>query len=581
MRGIPTGDSNKVKYMLNGIPMNASLTGEAVPLHYIPIEQVERIEVIRGPGSALYGKWAYLGVINVITRQEGNRIFGRFGRFDARNAGVAATYDGIEDFKVSLNASGWERDRSDIDSGPDSFTGPGLSSNAPGPVNDSRKAVTGVLSMEYKDLSLIAQWTSTRFGRHFGMTRALPPLDDRQNTTERTWMVETGWNRELSQALELKLNAGYRRYLWDSGRQWLFPAGVIIPDTAVGNSHYEEGAAYAGLNLHWTEWKSHHVLFGLEFENIGMGETWLRANYDPVTFGPVSYQRFGGDKNWLDVHNNRNIFGVFIQDQYKITDNLDLTGGLRYDVYDDTKNTNKDGSIRIAGVYNASENHIFKIQYAEAFRPPSFMEMYRINEPGSLASTQLDFETVKNFELGYIYKKPSLTGVVTLFHSKMEDLISNVRNPDTLISVPNNSETIKTVGMEMTLNWEIYKSLLIDANISYANTVEGETLLGEINWLGNVGLVYQPDSNWFTALNYRHVGRRKRIDEDTRSSLDAYNTVDITAGIEKLFFDGIGFRAGVNNIFDEDVRFPAYHTLFIDDYEYPGREWWVGFSYKF
>ena len=581
MRGIPTGGFNKVKMMLNGVPMNASLSGEAVPLHFIPIEQVERIEIIRGPGSALYGKWAFLGVINVITRQEGNRIFGRFGSFDAHNAGVVATYNDIEDFKVSLNASGWERDRSDIGSGPDSYTGSSLSSNAPGPVNDSREAGTGVLSMEYKDISLIAQWTSTSFGNHFGMTGALPPLDDRQNLTERNWVVEMGWDRELSQALELKLNAGYRRYLWDSGKMLLFPAGDITPDDAVGSTHYEEGAAYAGINLHWTEWERHHVLFGLEYENIEMGDTWQKTNYDPVTLASVSYQRFSGDKNWVDEHNNRNIFGAFIQDEYKITDNLTLTAGLRYDVYDDTKNTNKDASIRISGIYSASENHIFKIQYAEAFRPPSFIEMYLINAPGFSTNAQIDFETVKTFELGYIYKNSSLTGELTLFRSELNDLINYVVDPVTSLEFPDNSETITSHGVEMMLNWKIYNSLLIDANVSYANTVKGETLSGEINWLGNVGLVYQPDNNWFAALNYGHVGKRKRIDEDPRSSLDAYNTVDITAGIEKLFFGGTEFRAGVKNIFDEDIRFPASYTLFPEDYDSAGREWWVGFSYEF
>ncbi|HJW85488.1 MAG TPA: TonB-dependent receptor [Candidatus Brocadiaceae bacterium] len=580
MRGIPTGSSQKIKMMLNGVPMNASLQGEAAPLFFIPIEQVERIEVIRGPGSVLYGKWAYLGVINVVTRQKGNRIFGRFGSFESHNAGVVASYEDREGFKASLNASGWERDRSDIESGPDSLAGTGLS-HAPGPVNDSREAGTGVLSMEYKKFSLVTQWTSTSFGSNYGLTGALPPLDDRRNQTERSRTVDMGWSKALSQVLELKVNAGYTSYLWDSGKLWLFPAGLVTSDDMVGNSHYEEGTAHTGINLHWTAWEGHHLLFGLEYEHVQMGEIWLKANYDPKTFEPAPYQRFGGDKNWLDEGQNRNIYSSFIQDQYKITDSITLSAGLRNDIYDDSNSNIQKSTMKLAGVYSLSENHIFKVQYAEAFRPPSFFEMYRINEPGLLANTRLDFETVKTFELGYIYKNPSLTGEITLFHSKMNDLINNVVNSNTFISSPANVDTIKSVGTEMALHWKICNPLSIDTNVSYAKTIEGETLLGEINWLGNVGLVYRPYHNGFAALSYGYAGERKRIDEDPRSNLDAYNTVDLTFGIEKLYVDGLKFRTGIKNIFDEDVLFPADYTSYPEDFAAPGREWWVGLSYQF
>ena len=94
------------------------------------------------------------------------------------------------------------------------------------------------------------------------MTGALPPLDDRRNQTELSRTVDVGWSKELSQDLELKVNAGYTSYLWDSGKLWLFPAGHVIPDDMVGNSHYEEGTARTGINLHWTGWEDHHFLLG-------------------------------------------------------------------------------------------------------------------------------------------------------------------------------------------------------------------------------------------------------------------------------------------------------------------------------
>ena len=70
-RGVGFGyASGNIKILLDGVSMNASLTATANPVLNIPIEQVERIEVIRGPGSSVYGEFAYAGVVNVITRQQ-------------------------------------------------------------------------------------------------------------------------------------------------------------------------------------------------------------------------------------------------------------------------------------------------------------------------------------------------------------------------------------------------------------------------------------------------------------------------------------------------------------------------------
>jgi outer membrane receptor protein involved in Fe transport len=76
VRGIgKTFASGNIKFLLNDIPMNSTFTGQALPLLELPIEQVDRIEVIRGPGSAIHGEFAYSGVVNVITIAEKNQGF--------------------------------------------------------------------------------------------------------------------------------------------------------------------------------------------------------------------------------------------------------------------------------------------------------------------------------------------------------------------------------------------------------------------------------------------------------------------------------------------------------------------------
>ena len=64
-------EPSKVKLLLNGVAVNASASATTGTIYDTPIEQVERIELIRGPGSATHGEFAYAGVLNVTTRKQG------------------------------------------------------------------------------------------------------------------------------------------------------------------------------------------------------------------------------------------------------------------------------------------------------------------------------------------------------------------------------------------------------------------------------------------------------------------------------------------------------------------------------
>ena len=74
-RGIPRPFSaGHVKLLLNGIPLTTTFGIDLVP--NLPIEQVDRIEIVRGPGSAIHGEHAVTGVMNIVTREQSNRVYG-------------------------------------------------------------------------------------------------------------------------------------------------------------------------------------------------------------------------------------------------------------------------------------------------------------------------------------------------------------------------------------------------------------------------------------------------------------------------------------------------------------------------
>ena len=569
IRGITS--SAKIKMLLNGVPMNSTMEGLGGLLD-MGIAQVERIEVIRGPGSCLYGEWAYMGVINVMTYQKGNRIFTSAGSYDSFSGGIRTAYESDDKtLQTSLNIAGDERDRSDVSSGPDMF---GREEN----INDEMKSYSAILSLNYRKLSLTGQWTESRLGNYFGLTSAIPLSEDENLHSNTYKMLEARLRPDISQHLSSEIKFGCREYIWDSGDFWLFPAGVITPYDSIGASYYKEHALYGGILFHWSGWQKQNWLIGTEYEDTRMKDVWMKVNYDPLTYEPVAYQTFTGEKNWLDEDKSRKVFGFFMQDQIDITGQIAVTAGLRYDRYDDEEYSYSRMTPRIAGVFRATDRHIFKFQYAEAFRPPSFTEMYSKNNPTILGNPELDFESVKTSEAEYIYRTEQVTGRLVAFYSEMDNLIYAVKN------IYSNHGDARSKGIEAELNWKIADSLTFNANLSYADAQDktnGGEMKNSPNWLSNAGMIWQIQSDWTAALNHRYVDNRSRGRKDPRESLDSYDTLNLTVSKNNLFYKGMTLRCGVKNLFDADIRYPANYSEYKEDYPQTGREWWIRVSYDF
>lgn len=166
-----TWASGNLKILLNDVAMNSAELGLAEPVLHIPIEQVERIEVIRGPGAAIYGEYAYMGVINVITRAEENRLFALGGSFATQGLGtILRLTDTDNPIQASLNLAGWSSSGADVKTGPDLLQNfPQLApSYAPGHANEDLEAGTGVFKLGYEHFTFTAQWTESGLGDHFG-----------------------------------------------------------------------------------------------------------------------------------------------------------------------------------------------------------------------------------------------------------------------------------------------------------------------------------------------------------------------------------------------------------------------------
>jgi len=587
--------SGNMKILLNGRSMNSALSANANPVLNMPVELVDHIEVVRGPGSAVHGEFAYAGVLNVITRQQSDGGFVRADEHDTYTGGAYKHWqsdDGRDG--GSINVGGWVSRGEGLDSGQDAlYNGYNATqsslSNAPGRVNDEMEQRSLLLDLYHDELSLSFAYVEDGNGDHFGTINVLDSADSRGIDFRNRYLMLSGKGQwTLAQDLQGTVSLGWQQYqnqfdirLLPAGFWWYnkTPALTQLPDGYTVEGYYTEQRLSLDGDLLYEGWTDHRVLAAVGTTRISVGDSWERTNIDPRTNNPLSSpQRLTAEDGlpWPSARRSRNILSLTAQDEYRLSDVVTLTAGVRYDHYDDFGDNT---SPRLAAVWRLGRRHILKAQYAEAFRPPTFYE--------TAFNANLRPETIRTSELAYVFKSPETEFHLTGFHSRLRDLIV-----DSGILGYNNASNVSSHGVELELRQRFGPKWRVDANLTLANSKQadgGGPVAGAADRMANVVVNYQPTAAQSYALWIRHVGDRERESGDDRAALRAYQTVDLTAN---LVLPGSThaptLRLGVRNLFDRDVRYPAFNTLdlagrtipsYKDDYPQPGRTGWIELSW--
>ena len=541
------------------------------PSLYLPISVVDRIEVIRGPGSSLYGDYAFAGVINIVTRKNETRVIAQYGSHNTYH-GAASITGGSDSgkFNYSLLAARHNTDGDNAVVGPDAL---GQFGNP-----DQRiQTDTAIINMAYDKTSLYGRIINLSQGNHFGLVGALEPANQRGGLDSKDIMVGIKQGIELSDDIDLELHGDYMTYQIDT-RYTVYPTGPLLPflaQDAKVNLFYKERKYLGGLQLNIDALDSHRVVIGAEFSDAKPDNIWWTSNFNdpnPLNWGPT--QLYTGANNWVREGISRKTIGVYIQDQFTITDRLTLTTGVRYDNFSDA---GKSINPRVGLVYNIDNKHIFKAQFARAFRPPT---LYEKNENTGTGNINLQAETIESVEVGYVYTTLNTVLRTTLFDSRVKKLIGKAGGTQ----YQNLQDMVRSTGGEVELQQTFSDSLRMDSNISYVhaiNSVTKRSLEGSAELLGNLSVTWQPIKNYTISIWGNYVGARNRATGDTRSKLPADTTVDIALGATHLFHEQLTMRAGVKNLFDRKVKYPAPQTMYQNDYPGDRRTFWGQLAYSF
>ncbi len=569
--------SGYVKMMLNGVSMNDSAKASADPLFFIPIEQVDRIEVMRGPGSAIHGEHAVAGVINIVTYSDRNMVFVSSGSFNEQGLGLSMNHGLAADpVNFSLNLSAWRSDGADMRVEKDTLyqIGYGDISNAPGNANEGIVAKTGVFRTKIHGFSFLAQWSESRLGDYFGTNFTLPSQDDRLVEHDRIRQIEGRYNLTLGSG-RVELFLGERNHLVTKEHLFINPGEYYqsgAEQDLEGKSNYEEQRRYWGVDYHQNVGR-HRWLLGLYQADVNVlqgTQAFNMTNEGAIVddFVPQSYP--------IQRDSGRYINSTMVQDEIRYSDLFSVTVGGRYDHY--SGGIGASLSPRIAGVWRFSEARVFKAQYGRSFRPAT---LYEIGANALLgASTALDPTTVDTLEIGYFRKYPLAEWRMTAAYSELRDVI--VYSAESYAF--SNADSGRLRSVELVGGWGTGTGLWLDGSLSVTDTdlssVNGH-IPGSSQFIGRVGARYRLNSWLVGALDYRRVEGFSRQPSDPRGER-GYDIVNLTLTARSE--SGYSLRMGIGNIFDSQVAYPSFlladssgepTVSYPDDLVQPGRTWWL------
>jgi vitamin B12 transporter len=497
------GNSNHVLVLIDGIKVNSPTTGAFDPSH-LTVDEIERVEILRGSQSPLYGSEAVAGVINIITKR---------GRDDGRDA---VTFEGgsYETWRGTLAHSGrgptWDRNLSIS-----RWTTQGFSkaSEARGNIEDDG----------YQNTTF-----SARLGRGFGLggrvnlnlrlTDATTDIDDFSSSAPYLPTDGSSTSRNKVAVAGLSLSAPITP-LWDHRL-------VIGWSRDHGTT---DGASSSDLDAQSRQLEWQHSL-AVGPDNL------LAVGYEYQS--RLAAISTGGDHRIVTN-------ALYFHDQLAVFDPLFFSFGGRSDGSNrfGRHNTYKVGS---SVVLESWRTRLFG-NYGTGFRGPTLNDLFF---PGS-SNPLLRPERSQGYEVGLSHDlvPKTLKLGATFFRTAYKDLIVFPFVPPFL---PINVNTAKARGVEVSSEWTTGPTATIQANYTYTGTRDdstGDQLVRRPRNKANLALIFHPDHEADLRIDYRYVGERLDFGGET---IPSYSVVNVAAA--QQWTPAVKLFARIENFFDREYE---------------------------
>ena len=558
------GDYNtRILLLVDGHRFNdnvydAAYIGSEFP---IDVDLIDRVEVIRGPSSSLYGGSAFFGVINVVTKR-GHYLKGPVASFETASLG---TYKGRisygDSFKngveMLVSASFYDsagRHRLFYSEFADPATNNGFAVDADydryhnllGDLSFHDIRIQGVYGHREKGIP------TASYGTVFN--------DSRTQTTDTHGFIEAQYARTFQNKWEVTGRISYDRYQ--------YYGNYVYDYSGEGRPPFVENKDVTRSAWWGTEWNAakrflekHRLTVGVDYrDNLQQDQ----QNYDGVPF----YQ-------YSDDRRQSKVWALYAQDEFRLRKDIIVTAGLRQDRYSEFGATT---NPRVAIIYTPRETTSLKLLYGQAFRPPNSYELYSNTPDGTFQP--LVPETMKTTEIvleQYVgsHFRVSASGYI----NRIRDLI-NQKVDSTDRRFYANLEAVQGEGLELEIEGKWSNGF--EGRAAY--TLQKSTSLQTGELLSNSPR-HLAKMNLIAPLAQRRLfAGFEGLYTSPRITLAGKNQGYFLANLSLLsqrIFKGVDISFGVYNLFNTSYADPAGEEHRQSSIPQDDRNWRFKLSYGF
>ncbi len=592
----------EVAFLLNGQPLNNVYDGRA--LANLPIENVERIEVIRGPGSALHGTGAFLGVVNIVTVGEDESLRGAAsgGSFDAFSGHLGANRKfGALTLQADadvLRQTGYRKpiveDALEFETRRQRLR---TQLDPSGETNDRRLLFNIGAGARYEtesagQLSLSLRFLDEDRAALVGLYDTVGPDSDLH------WSVllgSAGWRRPFGERVTAHARVGYT--LQSTTRLFqLTPRDYEVSGAARAEGLLERTRAVtsglsADVGVDLQLFEGNRLSLGLQAQQATLTGYAYETNHLLDENGNVSEylgtefrrptEEFEYPQEIADgVASRRTMLGLYAHDQWQIVEPLSITAGFRVDAVR-LPTVDLDGNItgasfvpsfnpRAGLVWSVSDPLVLKLLYGRAFRAPTMSELAEsvpeasYNQGRFRGNAALDPATVDTLELGADLIQAAGDARVrvrgNLFYESFSNAIAAVDDSGNVIPLRNRAEGVRVFGAEGEARLEASDRAITWVNASWFRALDLEAdlpLLTDVPQLRVNAGMSMPIGAWLNFDLLVKIGVERRNNSRTaleylrRYRLPPYALMGAQLRTQKLF-DHVEVTLSGHNLLDLD-----------------------------
>ncbi|MEM8493516.1 MAG: TonB-dependent receptor [Pseudomonadota bacterium] len=496
--------SEQTMTLINGVPVNDPTSpGGGFNFARIDTENIERIEILKGPQSTLWGTDAIGGVVSITTKAPkegfGGEVFGEYGSFNTFRGGASISgANEVGDFRLAaVNVSSDGISKADEDNGnreDDPYDS--LTITARGGINlpGGARISADVLSTDAE-----TEFDSFTFGAQGNV----------------------GDGDELSDTEELTANLVAEIPLFDGRLDNL----VLLGYSDIERENFTDGVSSFAAEGERVVYRYQGTLavndrnrlaFGLERED-------LEANDDDTT-----------------------IDGQFLLFETRAVDQLTLTAGLRRDDHDQF---GSETTARFAGAWSISDALTARASWGEGFKAPTLFQTTFFCCGAEAPNADLEAETSEAFDAGLDWSAPDgrMTISATIFQQDTENMIDF----DFGIGGYLNIDEVESTGFELSGTFALYEGLSLSVDYAYIDAEDGDgnTLVRLPENTGDLTLSYDFGGAFSGSLLVRYNDSEENTDG---TELDSWTRVDLSG--RYAWSDSLELYGRIENLFDEDYQ---------------------------